>query len=780
VHKEISMQTSLFRRLGVLAARRRWWIVAAWAVVLVVMGSFAPRLEKRLSNGGFEVPGSEALAVQHKLEQRFTRQFASTALVVVHNPDVTVEEPAFVGLARDLSDDIAGLDHVPGIVSFYSTGAPNFVSEDRHTTYLLVGLAGTQNQWLETAGAIIEKVEAVEAPGFEVVAGGQAPFYERLSEVSRADLAKAEQFAFPITLVVLLLAFGTLVAAGLPILLGLFSLVVTLGALYFLAAVTEMSIFVTNTASIIGIGVGIDYSLFVVTRYREELKHGHSPEESVARAISSSGRAVALSGATVIVALAGLFLVDIQAFRSMAIGSMSVVAVAVLAAVTLLPAVLALAGRWVDRLRVPFVKEPGIVSETGFWHRWAMLVMRRPWSALAASSLVLFTLAAPFFSIRLGQPGPDVLPADEQPRVANERLADEFGPGITGPVDIVVTADRGVTNPEMLARIDALTKRLRIDPAVASVQSLTSVLPSVEQTAAVLAGGFDALPAQLRPAFEQLANWDKGADIAHITVVPAGAPESEMAEDLVDRIREDVIPASGLTGVAQVGGATAFNLDLAREISDRMPWVVAAVLALSFLLLMMAFRSLLLPLKAIVMNLLSVGAAYGLIVALFQWGWAENVLGFTSNGHIEVFVPLFLFSILFGLSMDYEVFLMSRMREEYLRTGSNQLAVARGLEGTARTITSAAIVMVTVFVAFAAARVLPFKEMGVGLAAAVLIDATIVRTVLVPAAMRLMGDWNWWMPRWLDRLLPKIALETSEPEPAVPGEAESPSLVGTP
>jgi RND superfamily putative drug exporter len=255
--------------------------------------------------------------------------------------------------------------------------------------------------------------------------------------------------------------------------------------------------------------------------------------------------------------------------------------------------------------------------------------------------------------------------------------------------------------------------------------------------------------------------------VARITAVSKVAPESRDAERLIDRIRDTYVPKAGLTAAtARVGGSTAFNLDLEREISHRLPVVVGAVLALSFLLLMMAFRSLLLPLKAIVMNLLSVGAAYGLIVAVFQWGWGQRLLGFTSNGHIEVFVPMFLFSILFGLSMDYEVFLMSRMREEYHRTGSNELAVARGLEGTARTITSAAIVMVTVFVAFAASRVVPFKEMGVGLAVAVFIDATVVRTILVPAAMKLMGRWNWWMPAWLDRWLPRISLETtSQGEP---------------
>jgi RND superfamily putative drug exporter len=390
--------------------------------------------------------------------------------------------------------------------------------------------------------------------------------------------------------------------------------------------------------------------------------------------------------------------------------------------------------------------------------------MRRPWAFIAAALAVLLVLAVPFAGIRLGQPGAAILPADESPRLASERLAAEFGAGVTGPMEILVDTPGGAGTRANLERVDRLTQALKGDEAAVSVQSLTAVLPRADLDAytKLYADGLKGIDPELAPAVAGLANWDRGADLARITVVTRDAPESEAAEGLVDRVRDEYIPAAGLAGQARVGGATANNLDLAREISGQLPVVVLSVLALSFVLLAMAFRSLVLPLQAIAMNLLSVGAAYGLIVAVFQWGWGEQLLGFTSEGHIEVFVPLFLFSILFGLSMDYEVFLLSRIREEYLRTGDNQLAVARGLESTARTITSAALVMVTVFAAFAAGRLVPFKEMGFGLAVAVLIDATLVRTILVPAVMRLAGRWNWWMPAWLDRWLPRIALETAD------------------
>jgi putative drug exporter of the RND superfamily len=764
-------ERGLFGRLGRFTVRRRWYVIGAWVVLLAVMGTFASGLQDRLGSGGFEVPGSQSLAVQRDLERRFTHQFPTTALVTVHDPARTVDDPAFRPVLQDLAARVQAVPNVGGVESWLTTGSPAFVSPDRHTTYLVAGLSGDQNTQLQTAAEVAAVARSDVPTGVEVETGGSAAFFSRVNEISRHDLEQAERVSFPITLLVLLVAFASLVAAGLPVMLALVSLGVTLGALYFLAGVTDMNVYVTNTASIVGIGVGIDYALFVVTRFREELRRGRPVAEAVPVTLATSGRAVALSGATVIVALAGMFLVDIQAFRSMAIGSMSVVAVAVLAAVTLLPAVLSLVGHWVDRLRVPLLRRRG-GQEGGFWHRWAVTIMRRPWAFTAAALVVLVTLAVPFAAIRLGQPGAAILPADESPRRATERLAAEFGAGVTGPMEILVDTPGGAGTRANLDRVDRLTRALRADQAVAGVQSLTTVLPraDLDTYATLYTRGLDGIDPKLAPAVSGLANWGRGADLARITVVTREAPQSDAAESLVDRVRDRYVPAAGLSRQALVGGTTALNLDLDREISNQLPVVVLAVLALSFVLLAMAFRSLVLPLQAIAMNLLSVGAAYGLIVAVFQWGWGEQLLGFTSEGHIAVFVPLFLFSILFGLSMDYEVFLLSRIREEYLRSGDNELAVARGLENTGRTITSAALVMVTVFAAFAAGRLVPFKEMGLGLAAAVLIDATLVRTILVPAVMRLVGKYNWWMPRTLDRWLPAIALEA--PDSAAPASKD--------
>ena len=514
--------------------------------------------------------------------------------------------------------------NVGGVESFVSSGSPAFVSPDRRTTYLVAGLSGDQNTQLDTVPEVAAAAREGVPAGVEVETGGAAAFYERMNEISRHDLEQAERVSFPITLVVLLLAFSSLVA-GLPIMLALVSLGVTLGVLYFLAGITDMNVYVTNTASIVGIGVGIDYALFVVTRFREELRRGRSVAEAVPVTLATSGRAVALSGATVIVALAGMFLVDIQAFRSMAIGSMSVVAVAVLAAITLLPAVLSLVGHWVDRLRIPVLR-PRATEGEGFWHRWAVRIMRRPWAFTAAALAVLLVLAVPFAGIRLGQPGSSILPADESPRLATERLAAEFGAGVTGPMEILVDTPGGAGTQANLERVDRLTRALQGDEAAASVQSLTSVLPRADLDAytRLYASGLNGVDPKLAPAVAGLANWDRGADLARITVVTREEPESEAAEGLLDRVRDELVPAAGLAGQARVGGATALNVDLAREISGQLPVVVLSVLALSFVLLAMAFRSLVLPLQAIAMNLLSVGAAYGLIVATFQWGWGSR------------------------------------------------------------------------------------------------------------------------------------------------------------
>jgi putative drug exporter of the RND superfamily len=716
-----------FERLGLAVTGRPRSVIAIWVLLLAGLGALGLGLPDRLAAGGFEVPGSQSLQVQQILQDRFPGQAADPVVIVVQ------ADPAAAGHLPDtvtaITDRVSALDGVRSVRSFLDQGAAGQLTPDGSTTYLSVAVDGDQSEQLGHAKDIEAALGDAAPAGVEISVGGRAAFYNYQNEISRSDLEKAELITFPVTLVVLLLVFGSAVAAGLPVLLAMVSLGITLGLLYLLTLLMPLSVFVTNTATVIGIGVGIDYALFIVTRFREALAAGRTPRAAVVESVATSGRSVTVSGLTVVVALAGMFLVDIQGFRSMAVGTMVVVTLAVLASLTLLPAVLLLIGPRIDRFTV--LRRYKARHRTSGWHLWTTRVMRRPRRYLIAALGVLFLLAAPLTGIVLGQPSADTLPADSPPRVALDRLAAGFGPGSIGPVEIVVPTDAGPENAENLARIAGLTEKLAADPAVSAVLSVA--VPGVD-------------PASLTSV---------DGELTRVVVIGADTPQSEAGQDLVRRIRADILPAAGIEG-ALVGGQGANDLDLTDEIAERLPWVIGGVLALSYVLLMVALRSIILPLKAIVMNLMSVGAAYGVVVALFQWGWGAELFGFQAEGFIQAFVPLFLFSVLFGLSMDYEVFLMTRMREEWERTGSNEQAVTKGLERTGRTVTSAALIMVVVFAAFTGSRLLAFKAMGFGLAAAVLIDATVVRVVAVPATMRLLGRWNWWMPRWLDRLLPHL------------------------
>lgn len=717
-----------FERWGTAVTGHPRSVLAVWALLLAGLSVLGLGLPNRLAAGGFEVPGSASLEVEHLLQDRFPGQAADPVVVLIQatDPALADQVPATVQAA---AERIAALDGVRSVRSYLDPGASGQLTADGTTTYLAVAVDGDQSEQLGHAGAIEAALAGVAPTGLQVSVGGRAALYTYQNEISRSDLERAELITFPVTLVVLLLVFGSAVAAGLPVLLAMVSLGITLGLLYLLTLVMPLSIYVTNTATVIGIGVGIDYALFIVTRFREALADGRPPRAAVVESVATSGRSVAVSGLTVVVALAGMFLVDIQGFRSMAVGTMVVVTLAVVASLTLLPAVLVLLGPRIDRFTV--LRRYKARHRVSGWQVWTTRVMRRPVRHLLAALAVLFLLAAPLTGIVLGQPSADTLPDDSPPRVALDRLAAGFGPGSIGPVQILVPVTGNPQDPDNLARIGALTERLAADPGVAAVLS-------------VAVPGADPVP---------LTSTD--GSLTRVVVIGTDTPQSTAGQDLVRRIRADLLPAAGIDD-ALVGGQGASDLDLTDEIGARLPWVIGGVLALSYLLLMVALRSVILPLKAIVMNLMSVGAAYGVVVALFQWGWGASLFGFEPEGFIQAFVPLFLFSVLFGLSMDYEVFLMTRMREEWERTGSNEQAVTRGLERTGRTVTSAALIMVVVFAAFTGSRLLAFKAMGFGLAAAVLIDATVVRVVAVPATMRLLGRWNWWLPGWLDRLLPHL------------------------
>ena len=718
-------------RLHDFLSRHRRFVLVAWLLLLVAAAPFAVRQTEHLTSGGFLVPGSGSEKVDRALADFDKAQRETLAVVLAQREGAT---PAAVREEVDRVDGIAAdMAHVE-LTGEAAARAKAQAGEDA-IVVIPLELEGSQDQLADVAVDMRDELDVGQArAGVEPHLVGQQALWAGMQELSKEDLEAAETTGFPIVFLILLAVFGSLAAASLPLALGFASVFVTGAAIFFLSQATEMSVFVTNVASMIGIGVAVDYSLFVLARYREEIREGREPEAARRIAMRTSGIAVVFSGLTVIIALAGLFLVDSTVIRSMATGAIIVVAMAILTAVTLLPALLSLLGRrayarsrvttvleliarqWMNLRRRRGSTHPDRRKGT-FWERWTGLVMRRPWAAVFVSGGIMLTLAIPALSLVWGDGALRQFPEGNETRVGAELAAKVSGPGASGPMQIVADARNE-------RQLDRYVAQLRRDPEVATVQ--------------------DPVPS-------------RDGSRALIVVETKHDPESEPARGLVDRVRAD--------GIGEVGGATASVEDFKDLVSGSMWKILLFVMAFSYVVLFVLLRSVLLPLKAVLMNLLSVAAAYGVLVAVFQWGWLDGFMGFESLGYINTMTPPFLLAIVFGLSMDYEVFLLSRIRERYEATGDNRRAVSEGLQASARTISSAALIMVAVFAVFAAAGVPSIKEIGTGLAVAIALDATLVRLVLVPATMELMGRWNWWLPKSLDRVLPHTDFERS-PDPA--------------
>ena len=750
-------QRSSFYRLGVFAHRRRWIIIAIWVVALLAAGPLLGKLSTRLSQGGFAVPGSQSDAVQKAIEKQFPQQSTFSDTLVLHSAKLRATDPVYRATVLRTVAVLAKQPGVGNVINPYLS-PQRFISKDGHTVIAIAGLTDTQNQALQHVPQLDKAVKAaVKGAPVDVYLAGSAPFYKQFGETTTSDLSRAERIAFPITLVILIIAFGSIVAAGVPLILALLGLAISLGIVSIIAATTTVSIFTENIMSMIGIGVGIDYSLFVLTRFRDEMRQRGDIPDALGNAMATSGKAVLVSALTVFVALSGTLLVNIAAFRSMGLGAMVTVALAGVGALTLLPAVLGALG---PRINKWSVHRKTADSSSGLWHRWARTVMRRPWLAMFASLAVLLVLALPARGLKLGSSGPSILPATSEVRVATEIVGRAFGQGQVAPVRIVINDPRGVLGAGF-GGVYKIAAQIAKDKQVTRVDSIATLFPRtpLAQARAI------AVSPQAKPFVGSIVGGN--GKLTLISVNTKDEPQSDTVGDLVKRLRASIPALLPRGATAWIGGDPGLNVDLNHELGTKMPLIVGLVMLLSYIVLLLFFRSILLPLKAILMNTASVLATYGVITFIFQEGHGQGLLSFVAPGHIESFLPLFLFCILFGLSMDYEVFLLARVREEYLRTGDNTEAVGWGLEHTAGIITSAAAVMVTVFGAFAFASLVPIKTMGLGLAVAVFLDATIVRVVLVPATMRLMGHWNWWLPGWLDRLLPNVSLEGSpeEPEP---------------
>jgi uncharacterized membrane protein YdfJ with MMPL/SSD domain len=709
-------------RLERFVARRRRLVLIVWLLVVVVSVPFASRQTENLTGGGFETEGSGSTIVADALKTDFEGTQAESLSVVFDNRD---GDPAKLAAAierveRDAFKDVESVRLDPAAADAARASTDPVV-------IMPLTLEGDRDEAVDAATIMRENLHVGEAgDDLAVHLIGQSALWAGIQELSKEDLEQAEMVGLPIVLLILLFVFGSLAAAALPLALGVAAVVVTGAIVFFLSQVYGMSTFVTNMASMLGIGVAVDYSLFILARYREELAGGLEPEEARAVALRTSGMAVTFSGLTVIVALAGLFLIDAKVVQSMAVGAIVVVGMAVLAAVTLLPALIAALGHRVSRpgkIIGRLRRERRERTGPGFWDRWTALLMRRPLPFALAATAVMLAIAAPALVMKTNVAAVAMFPEDFETRQGFELATEQLGgAGALGPVQLVADFKGPADQTALTAFRQDLAE-------LDNVRDVAEPVLSKDGTKALL------------------------------LVTPDSSPESDATIALVKRL-QGLLPPAG--GELHVGGPTAQNQDDTQVISGSLWKVAVFVVLLSYLVLLLVLRSAVLPIKAVLMNALSVAAAYGVLVMVFQWGWFDALTGFESLGYVQAITPALLLAIVFGLSMDYEVFMLSRIKERYHATGDTQQAVSQGLAASARTISSAALIMVAVFAIFAMTGVPQVKEIGVGLAVAIALDATIVRLVLVPTTMQLMGDFNWWIPKWLDRRLPDMDFESSE------------------
>lgn len=710
--------------LARFCVRHRWSVAGAWIAAVVLLSALAGAFAGPTSDD-FALPGSESERASELLADAGFEARSGTQAQVVLEAD-RLDTPAVRTAVDDLAAAIEA--ELPGaeVTSPFAEGGEQQLAPGGRIGYLQVDLPQRDPAELtEAADTLAELRDDVDVPGLRVEVG--LPMDEQ-----EAGGPPAEVIGVAAAAVILLIAFGSFLAMLLPLVTGVLGAMCGIAAIGLAAHAIDVPSFAGAAAGMVAIGVGIDYSLLVVTRFRESLRDGASVPDAVALAQHTAGRSVLFAGTTVVIASLGLVLMGMELITGVAVGIAAAVLVTMLASLTLLPALLGVVGGRIDRVRLGRrARSAGGSGATA--ERWARAVQRRPVAWVTGSLALLLLLAVPVLDLRLGFSDAGTLPADSTARQAYDLVAEGFGPGVNGP--LVVAVD----GPGAGGAATDLAEAVAADPGVASVSP-----PVVSE--------------------------DGGTAV--LQVVPDSAPRDEATTDLVHRLRDDVVPATvGESGVeVAIGGAQPAAVDFADYTAQRLPLFLAVVLGLSFLLLTAVFRGVLVALKAVVVNLLSIGAAFGVLVAVFQWGWAADLLGIEGEAPIEAWVPMMLIAIVFGLSMDYEVFLLSRIREEYDRTGDNASAVATGLARTARVITAAAAIMVCVFGSFVLGSARELQLFGFGLAVAVLIDATLVRLVLVPAAMELLGKANWWLPRWLDRSLPHVTVEgpAARPEERVP------------
>jgi RND superfamily putative drug exporter len=763
------MAQSALGRLARFAVRHRWGIVGLWLVVVVACLPFAPRISSALKPGGFGSNDMESVRAENLLQQKLNAQFTSVDIFFT-SATLSVTDPRFIQEATAAVAPLAQWSEVGQILPF--TVSPSQVSNDGHAAYTQVFLKTNADNAPKDLPGLHARL--VNQPDLHLLVGGGPVFYSDIQSVSEADLRRAELIAFPFALLALLLVFRSLVAAALPAVVGGCSVIISLALVYALALHTDISVFALNITTLFGLGLGVDYSLFMVNRYREELARGHTVEEAILITMNTAGRAMLVSGTAVTIGLMGLLLFNFSVLRSIGLGGVLVVLVSILSAATLLPALLAIIGThindlpirlrwrkaapratanghsngqsletqtWYYRIRAARHDGASASNGQGFWHSLSLLVMRYPWRFLIPVLAFLLLLGTPFLQVRLGAPDASILPKSVPSRAAFDLLQTRFDPNETNPIVLAVQSNQGdVATAQNLAALNDLVVRLQQDPRVRRVDSIVSLDPrlTLAQYQQLYAHPQQIGDAYISASLQSLA----AGNTTLVNIISKYGMIDPRSEALVQDIRATRFPGLHVL----VTGGTAGVVDYVNIMYSQFPLALLAVAVTTYLVLMLLFKSVILPLKALAMNTLSILSAYGALVFIFQQGHLSNVLNFTPLGFVEASAPIMMFCALFGLSMDYEVFLLSRVREEYLVTGDNVHSVALGMERSGAIITSAAAIVVIVSGGFITADMILVKSLGVGMALAVLMDASLVRGLLVPATMRLLGKWNWWWP----------------------------------
>jgi putative drug exporter of the RND superfamily len=752
-----------FVQLSRVMIRWKWAVLVIWVIALALAGAvFGPKANAVVKGGGFSVPGSDSVVGADILQRDFRLSPDNSVLAVYRSPRQTVHSGSYRAAVTQSVARISKLSGVSSVVDYYQQHNAQLVGGSGHVTVAIISLKGNQGDAQKAVPAVRQALRSVP---FSHQLTGKPALDRDTFTLSEHDVSRSELFTIPVVLILLLLVFRTVVSSLIPVVLGACAVLLSQALIYGIGSFLDMSVFSLNVSSMIGLGLGIDFSLMVVSRLRSEIATGRNRDDAISMAMATAGRSITYSALTVVLSMAIFTAIvsQLMIVRSLSLSVILVALTALAAGLTLLPALLAILGDRIEWAPVLPRRHADASGTSGFWYRLSRTVMRQPWLWLIGSLAVLVLLALPARNLKMAAASPGSLPSSTESVRGYNLMKSTFGEGTLTPIQIVVQATPGgVWTPEFLQTLRQLTARVAADPRVLQAQSLPTITSAAGLTpvqyAHLTASQVRSNP-RLAAVVSNVVDVHGANDVAIVSITPRYGQFDSRQQQLVVDLRHSIIP--GISGLSSyrvlVTGATPTFEDFQSQLYGRFPLIVGAVMLMIFLILMMFFQSIFLPIKAMLLNLFTVLATYGVLVLIFQNGIGEQLLGFHAQGLLSAITPAILFVILFALSTDYEVFLLSRVREFYRELGDNDEAVARGLQSTAGVITAAGLILVGTFGSFATASVVSIKEIGLGLAIGVALDTTIVRIIMVPATMRLMGDWNWWMPRWLGRFVPEIS-----------------------